>query len=50
MPVAQPCKPTALLGESPGLLNSASVQFLHTSPWNLAVLCYLPPNPGGLGC
>lgn len=37
-------------GKSPGLLNSSSAQLLQTSPWNLAVLCYLPLNPGCLGC
>lgn len=40
----------AELGESPGLLNSPSAQVLQTSPWNLAILCYLPLNLGCLGC
>lgn len=43
-------KGVAELGESPGLLNSPSAQFLQTSPWNLAILCYLPLNLGCLGC
>lgn len=38
----------AALQEGPGLLSPLS-QLLCTSPWNLAILCDLPLNPGCLG-
>lgn len=50
LPKGRGKKGVAELGESPGLLNSPSAQLLQTSPWNLAVLCYLPLNPGCQGC
>lgn len=37
------------MGGPGAALLSPPAEFLRTSPWNLAILCDLPLNPGHLG-